>query len=65
MPTNTNKIRSEYAEKMHTGLLSHKQPVLGILKKGNIYFDMLTIFDNDIKELAEIIFEVHQSLEKK
>ena len=61
---NPNKIRSEYAEKMHTGLLSHKKPVLGILKKGNIYFDVLTIFDNDIKELVEIIFDVHQSLEK-
>jgi len=61
---NPNKERSEYAERMYHGLLSYKTPVLGILKKGNIYFDVLTIFENDIKELSQIIFEVNQSVEK-
>ncbi len=60
-----NKERSSYAEKMYLGLLSHKKPVLAILKKGNIYFDVLTIFDDEIPELAQIIFEVNHQISKK
>ncbi|NTW31440.1 MAG: L-seryl-tRNA(Sec) selenium transferase [Bacteroidetes bacterium] len=59
-----NKIRSKYAEKVYQGLLSHTKPVLGILKKGNIYFDVLTIFENEIEEIAQIICEVHESIVK-
>jgi L-seryl-tRNA(Ser) seleniumtransferase len=62
---NPNKERSEYAEKMYQGLLSHSTPVLGVLKKGNIYFDVLTIFENEIKELSQVIFEVNKSIIKK
>ncbi len=54
----SNKIRSEYAEKMFSGFLSHPQPILAILKKGNIYFDVLTIYEKDIEELVKIIIEV-------
>ncbi|HNW97478.1 MAG TPA: L-seryl-tRNA(Sec) selenium transferase [Bacteroidales bacterium] len=61
---NPNKERSEYAEKMYQGLLSHKQPVLGVLKKGNIYFDILTLFNDEIDELAKIIIEVNQTVKK-
>jgi L-seryl-tRNA(Ser) seleniumtransferase len=59
-----NKERSEYAEKMYHKLLFHTIPVLGILKKGNIYFDVLTIFENDIKELSQIIIEVNHTVKK-
>jgi len=59
-----NKIRSSFSEKMFAGLLSHKKPVLGILKQGNIYFDVLTIFEEDISELASIISEINQSILK-
>ena len=55
-----NKLRSEYAEKMHHHLLLHQKLVLGILKKGSIYFDVLTIFKNEIEEVAQIISETHQ-----
>jgi L-seryl-tRNA(Ser) seleniumtransferase len=57
-----NKIRSGYAETMYQGLLSNPMPVLAVLKKGNIYFDLLTIFENEIPVLAQIICEVNQSL---
>jgi len=60
-----NKERSSYAEKMYLGLLSHKKPVLAILKKGNIYFDVLTLFDDEIPELAQIICAVNQQISKK
>ena len=58
----SNKIRSDYAEKMYQTLLIHKKPVLGFLKKGNIYFDVLTIFENEMEEVAQIICEVHNNL---
>ncbi len=58
----SNKIRSSYAEKMYYGLLETKTPVLGILKKGNIIFDMLTIDENSIENVASIIADVHQKI---
>lgn len=57
-----NKVRSEYAEKMFSTLLNEPQPVLAILKKGNIYFDMLTIFEKDIEEIVKIIVKVNNDL---
>jgi len=51
----SNNKRSKFAEQMHKELLLNEYPVLGILKKGNIYFDMLTIFNNDVEGLANII----------
>ncbi|MGE0089891.1 MAG: L-seryl-tRNA(Sec) selenium transferase [Bacteroidales bacterium] len=58
----SNRIRSEFAEKMFHGLLMHENPVLGVLSKGNIYFDVLTIFENEQEEIAQIICEVHNKL---
>lgn len=58
----SNKIRSGYAEKMFHGLLMHEKPVLGVLSKGNIHFDVLTIFNNEQEELIQTICEVHNSI---
>ncbi len=58
----SNKERSGYAEKIYHGLLAQPQPVLGVLKKGNVYFDVLTLFEEDIAPLAAIIHQVHQSV---
>ncbi|MCD4665374.1 MAG: L-seryl-tRNA(Sec) selenium transferase [Bacteroidales bacterium] len=58
----SNKQKSEFAEKMYYGLLKQQQPVLGILKKGNIYFDMLAIQDEDIKKIAGIIKDVYKNI---
>ena len=60
----SNKIRSDFAEKMYHGLLMHPKPVMAVLKKGNIYFDLLTIFNEDIPELAKTISEVYQNIKK-
>ena len=60
----SNKQKSEFAEKMYYGLLKQQQPVLGILKKGNIYFDMLAIQDEDIKKIAGIIKDVYKNIYK-
>lgn len=50
-----NKERSGFAERIHSNLLHSSTPVLAILKAGNIQFDMLTIADDQIGEVAMII----------
>jgi len=56
----SNKERSDFAEQMYFGLLQHKNPVLGILKKGDIYFDLLTIPEEKIVKTASIINDVYK-----
>jgi len=58
----SNKERSKFAEKMYFGLLHHDNPVLGVLKKGDIYFDLLTIPEDEIEKTAEIILDVYKDL---
>lgn len=53
-----SKERSDFSEKTYNLLLQNKQPVLAILKKGYLYFDMLTIFENELDELTLIVSEV-------
>lgn len=53
-----SKERSDFAENIYNSLLHHQKPVLPILKKGFIYFDMLTIFDDDLDVLTEVVPEV-------
>ncbi len=58
----SNKERSDFAGQMYFGLLHHKNPILGILKKGDIYFDLLAIPDENIVKTAEIINDVYKEL---
>jgi L-seryl-tRNA(Ser) seleniumtransferase len=60
----SNKLRSDFSEKLHAALLVYPDPVLCILKKGNIYFDLLPVFDNEIPQLSNIISEVYKSIKK-
>jgi len=60
----SNKQKSLFAEKMFNGLLHDKNPLLGILKKGHIYFDVLTLEENELEKIADIIHDVHESLIK-
>jgi L-seryl-tRNA(Ser) seleniumtransferase len=57
-----NKTRSEYAEKMYAALLQNDKPVLGVIKQGKILFDVLTIFENEVEEIALAISEVHNGI---
>ena len=53
-----NKQKSDFAESMYYKLMANKTPVVSLLKKGLIEFDMLTIQDYEIEKLANIIDEV-------
>ena len=54
----TAKERSRFAEDVYSKLMLHTQPVIGILKKGNIDFDVLTVRDEEIPVVAKTITEV-------
>ncbi len=60
----SNKKKSEFAEKLYYGLLNSETPVLGILRKGDIYFDLLTIPEKQIGKLAKIICDVYSVIKK-
>ena len=62
--TGNNKERSGFAEKMYSDLLTHPTPVLSILKKGYIFFDMLTISESQIEELFQTVHEVYFKINK-
>ncbi len=61
----SNKQRSTYAEEIHAALLLHDNPVLGILKKGNLLFDMRCIDEKDVSIIAETIIEVYHNIKAK
>jgi L-seryl-tRNA(Ser) seleniumtransferase len=50
--------KTEKSEKIHQLLLLQELPVLGVLRKGNLIFDVLTIPDTDILIAAGIISKV-------
>jgi L-seryl-tRNA(Ser) seleniumtransferase len=54
----SGKKKSEFAEKLYTGLMHHAIPVVAILRKGDLYFDVLTLTDSQLNLLAEVVNEV-------
>ncbi len=58
----SNKERSTQAERMHYNLLQHPDPLLSILKKGKVYFDMLTLVEEDMDGISRIISETYKKL---
>ena len=60
--TGSNKQRSNMAKQMHHELLQHSTPLLSILKKGKIFFDVLTMVEEDNDTIVGIISETHSNL---
>ncbi len=58
----TARQRSELAEKLYKELLQQEIPILGILRKGNIYFDMLCIAEEELELVTESIANVYKPL---
>ncbi len=54
---NTNRERAAFAEKLYRDLLIQDLPVLGILRKGQVLFDMLAVPDKEIPLVAQIIHQ--------
>lgn len=58
----TSRQKSEFAENLYKSLLLQSKPILGILRKGDIYFDVLTIQDNHLELTAKLISDVYKQI---
>lgn len=59
--TSSNKEKAKFAENMFWGLLKQEKPLLGILRKGMILFDMMTLTDKQVEEAALMIKRQYKS----
>ena len=59
---NTSRQRSEFAERLYKGLLRQSIPVLGILRKGEIYFDVLTMQEQELELASKSIRDVYKKI---
>ncbi len=53
------KDPQSFPGELHRSLLRQKTPVLGVLRKGNLLFDVLTLEEEEMMELAEVIADVY------
>jgi L-seryl-tRNA(Ser) seleniumtransferase len=58
----SNKEKAGFAARMHQQLLVGKNPVLAILKQGQLLFDMLTVDEAEIESIANAIVESYQQV---
>lgn len=58
----SRKNRGETAAKIFNTLLGKPYPVLGVLRKGDLIFDVLTIPEEDFEKAANIISEVYREV---
>ncbi|HBS85543.1 MAG: L-seryl-tRNA(Sec) selenium transferase [Bacteroidetes bacterium GWF2_38_335] len=56
----SNKTREIFAEKMYHELLQNQSPVLSILKKGELYFDVLTLTEDEIPIVGKIVSDTYK-----
>ncbi|MCD4684064.1 MAG: L-seryl-tRNA(Sec) selenium transferase [Bacteroidales bacterium] len=58
----SNKKKSEFAEKLYFGLMKHQSPVVSILRKGDVYFDVLTVPEEQFEKLAKILKDIYSQI---
>jgi L-seryl-tRNA(Ser) seleniumtransferase len=58
----TGRERAAFSEKLYRGLLVHETPVLGILRKGRVLLDVLTLHPSEIPQVAMTTRDVYNSL---
>lgn len=58
----TARQRSELAEMIYKELLQQKLPIIGILRKGSICFDILCMEAGEMELVAESIANIHKQL---
>lgn len=61
-PNASKKTKTKFVEEMHRKLMSSKIPIIGIIKKGDLLFDLLTVYDNDIEDVVNAIIETYKIL---
>jgi L-seryl-tRNA(Ser) seleniumtransferase len=61
----SNKQKSLFGERIYRGLMDHETPVVAVLKKGEVFFDMLTIPIEEIEKVINIVNEVYQEVKSR
>jgi seryl-tRNA(Sec) selenium transferase len=61
----SNKQKSLFGERIYHGLMDHETPVVAILKKGEVFFDMLTIPEEEVEMILSIVNEVYREVKSK
>ncbi len=51
----SRKEKNEFCESIYHNLLKSNKPVLGVLRKGKLIFDVLTLRDDQLEKTSEII----------
>jgi len=47
--------KSDFSVKLYHRLLEFEKPIVTILKRGDVYIDVLTVFDNEITQVADTV----------
>jgi seryl-tRNA(Sec) selenium transferase len=54
----SQRARSEFAETVYKRLLTLELPIVGVLRQGEIAFDMLTVQHNELASIASALIAV-------
>ena len=60
----SNKKKSEFAEKLYFALMKHQSPVVSVLRKGDVYLDVLTVPEEQFEKLSKVVKEVYSQIEQ-
>ena len=60
----SRKEKTEFAEKVYYNLLKEEKPVLGVLRKGKLIFDVLTMNEDQLELSTKIITKVCREVQK-
>jgi L-seryl-tRNA(Ser) seleniumtransferase len=58
----SNKEKVAYSEKLFHQLLMQAVPIVSVLKKGEIFFDLLTIDKHDFEKFVNIVMEAEKQI---
>ncbi|NCA85951.1 MAG: L-seryl-tRNA(Sec) selenium transferase [Clostridia bacterium] len=58
----SRKIAARYAEQIYHHLLTNTKPLLAVLRQGEVQFDVLTLFDHQISEVAALIVNSYREV---
>ncbi len=61
-PNASRNHKTEFAEKIFSQLLKSDKPVLGIIRKGKLLFDLLTVAENQLELASENIIRTYKEI---
>ncbi|MBN1619327.1 L-seryl-tRNA(Sec) selenium transferase [candidate division WOR-3 bacterium] len=56
--------KDKTAEKIYFGLMREKTPIVSVLRKGNLVFDVMTINERDLCYIAESVLKISENIKR-